>query len=240
MNNLQTNLLERFHQIYKKDEHKRLLDFVRTARLPIVIFAICMLVGLYFSYKSITLIAAFSQNSRVPTSYPKEIPTPLKDEPIYIDLSGSVSKPQTYSVSKGTRLFKLIEIAGGLSPEADRSYIQRNYNFSVILNDQQKIHIPSIYEVRDGYFTEKRRLVSLDIASSPDRVMDANDSTSDSASRISLNSANLETLKSLPGVGDVTAQRIIAGRPFDAVSNILDRGIVKKSVYDDIVNMLEL
>ncbi len=239
MNNPQTNLLERFRQIYEKDEYNRLLKFIHNARVPIIILSICILLALFFGYKSILLVSAFADNKSSPAGITRNPPVPTATRRIYVDLSGAVTKPQTYSVPEGTRLFELVEKAGGLSPEADRSFVQRNYNFSVILSDQQKVHIPSVYEVRDGFFTEKRRLITLDDANSPNRFGDEK-SASDGISRISLNNANLEGLKSLPGVGDVTAQRIIAGRPFESISDILDRGIVKKSVYDDIVSMLEL
>jgi competence protein ComEA len=150
---------------------------------------------------------------------------------------GHVWKPQTYEVEQGTRVFQLIERAGGLSPEADRPYIQRNYNFSVLLSDQQKIHIPSVYEVRDGYFTEKRKLVMLDTVS-PDTT--DQQGVAESSSLISINSDTMESLKSLPGVGDVTAQRIIAARPYGQVRDLVDRGIIKQSLYDKIVNNLDL
>ena len=240
MSTTENNLLEKFRQIYEKQEHKRLISFAHEARIPLLIFAICIVVGVYFSYRSIILVTAsenrnFSSDQPAPLSPKTETSGPK--EKIYVDLSGAVMSPQTYEVEQGTRLFSLIEKAGGLSPEADKSYIQRNYNFSVILTDQQKIHMPSVYEVRDGYFTEKRKLVSLDVTTThADKSAVSNTDTS----LISLNESSLETLKILSGVGDVTAQRIIAGRPYTQVQDLLDRGIIKQSLYDDIVNYLEL
>lgn len=240
MSTVETNLLDRFRQIYEKQEHKRLAVFVKEARIPLLILTVCMAVGLYFSYRSIMLVVASEEK---PVNYAPSDETLTRTQTtnpkmkIYVDLSGAVEKPQTYEIDQGTRLFQLIEQAGGLSAEADRPYIQRNYNFSVILQDQQKVHIPSVYEVRDGFFTEKRRLVTLDanVASVGDPV----DRTVDSL-LISLNNSPLEVLKTLSGVGDVTAQRIIAGRPYDQIQDVLDRGIIKQSLYDKIVTRLEL
>jgi DNA uptake protein ComE-like DNA-binding protein len=240
MSTTEGNLLEKFQQIYEKQEHKRLVSFAREARIPLLIFAICMAAGVYFFYRSIILvIASDNQNPNLSQSIspaPNEL-LKKSTKKIYIDLSGAVIRAQTYEVDQGTRLFRLIELAGGLSPEADKSYIQRNYNFSVILTDQQKIHIPSVYEVRDGYFTEKRRLVNLD-TSTPRAEQSASSNTDESL--ISINDSSLETLKILVGVGDVTAQRIIAGRPYTQVRDLLDRGIIKQSLYDNIVNNIEL
>ena len=105
------------------------------------------------------------------------------------------------------------------------------------MTDQQKIHMPSVFEVRDGYFTEKRRLINLDI--STPHAEESSPSNTD-MSLISINNSSLETLKILAGVGDVTAQRIIAGRPYMQIKDLLDRGIIKQSLYDDIVNNIEL
>ncbi|MBP6993818.1 SLBB domain-containing protein [Candidatus Woesebacteria bacterium] len=240
MSTVETNLLDKFRLIYEKQEHKRFISFVREARVPLLIFAICMAVGIYFSYQSILLVMASGKNTAdyIPPDEKKtraeEVSPKAK---IYVDLSGSVEKPQTYEVDQGTRLFRLIEMAGGLSAQADKPYIQRNYNFSVILQDQQKVHIPSVYEVRDGYFTEKHRLVTLDMNTTS--IGKPVDQASD-GSLISLNESSLEVLKSLSGVGDVTAQRIIAGRPYDQVQDVVDREIIKQSLYDKIVNRLEL
>jgi competence protein ComEA len=233
------SILERFRQVYEKQEHKRLLSFVREARTPLLLFAICMMIGIYFCYRSIILVTASIQKEtelKKPAAQ-SDISSSTQKVKWYVDLSGAVMKPQTYEVEQGTRVFQLIERAGGLSPEADRPYIQRNYNFSVLLSDQQKIHIPSVYEVRDGYFTEKRKLVMLDTVS-PDTT--DQQGVAESSSLISINSDTMESLKSLPGVGDVTAQRIIAARPYGQVRDLVDRGIIKQSLYDKIVNNLDL
>jgi competence protein ComEA len=133
------SILERFRQVYEKQEHKRLLSFVREARTPLLLFAICMMIGIYFCYRSIILVTASIQKEtelKKPAAQ-SDISSSTQKVKWYVDLSGAVMKPQTYEVEQGTRVFQLIERAGGLSPEADRPYIQRNYNFSVLLSDQQ-------------------------------------------------------------------------------------------------------
>lgn len=49
--------------------------------------------------------------------------------------------------------------------------------------------------------------------------------------KVNLNAASTEELVALPGVGEVTAAKIIAGRPYKAVSDLADRKIVNKSTY---------
>jgi DNA uptake protein ComE-like DNA-binding protein len=48
---------------------------------------------------------------------------------------------------------------------------------------------------------------------------------------IDINSASKEDLMKVPGIGDATAEKIVAGRPFKAKSELLSKGIVTKAQY---------
>ena len=51
---------------------------------------------------------------------------------------------------------------------------------------------------------------------------------------IDINSAGPDELDSLPGIGPVMAQKIIAGRPYRAKTDLLNRKIIPQSAYDKI------
>lgn len=55
---------------------------------------------------------------------------------------------------------------------------------------------------------------------------------------LDINSASASQLKSLPGIGDVYAQKIIAGRPYANKSQLKSRGIVPAGVYSKISGMI--
>ena len=51
------------------------------------------------------------------------------------------------------------------------------------------------------------------------------------ATTVDINSATLDELKALPGVGDVYAQKIIDGRPYKGRNELVDKKILTEAVY---------
>lgn len=49
--------------------------------------------------------------------------------------------------------------------------------------------------------------------------------------KLDLNSASKEDLMKLPGVGDATAEKIIAARPFKTKAELTSKGVVTKKEY---------
>jgi competence protein ComEA len=99
---------------------------------------------------------------------------------IMVHITGAVVKPGVVSLKADARLVEAIEKVGGLTENADVNSL----NLARKLQDEEKIHVPAVGEV---------------------------DQTSNSitSQQININTASLEELKNLPGVGDVIAQGII-------------------------------
>ena len=112
---------------------------------------------------------------------------------IFVDIGGAVKKPGVYQVSDDTRLFQVIEMAGGLTENADADHVNR----ASFVEDGQKIIIP----VKGSEISND----SVPASEYTDPQVQDND-------LININTASADELKTLTGVGDVTAEKIIEYR----------------------------
>lgn len=152
----------------------------------------------------------------------KKPQTQTVSSPIAVDVSGAVQKPGVYKVAYGTRLKTVLDLAGGLSIGADQKFFERNFNRARILSDQEKIYIPFQSEIQQGVYTNN--------TTSPDPQNQ----------KINVNTATQAELEALPGVGEVTAEKIIENRPYSSVEELLEKKIVKKNVYEEIKELVTI
>ena len=119
-----------------------------------------------------------------------------------------------YKLESEARVNDALVVAGGLASGADRDWVSKNLNLAMKLVDGQKLYIPEVGEKGEsGRLTEgKDRPLSL----------------------ININSASVSRLDTLWGVGEATAKKIIGGRPYGSVEELLTKKIVKTNVYEAI------
>jgi competence protein ComEA len=106
----------------------------------------------------------------------------------------------------------------------------------MILNDQDKIYVPSINEVVSGVYLENNKLVSAYTQGTTQSKQSASEPTG----KISINTASQALLETLKGVGNITASRIIAGRPYKTIDELVDKDILKSALFDSIKDQLDL
>lgn len=141
---------------------------------------------------------------------------------IFVDVSGEVRKPGVYELDPGSRIKDALDKADGLTFSADKEYISKTLNLAQKLTDGAKIYIPGL--------GEEAPIVS-------------NSSLGNQGSQtglISINSGSQSELESLPGIGPVTAQKIINLRPYSSINELLDKKAVGKSVFEKIKDLVSL
>ena len=132
------------------------------------------------------------------------LPTAVPAAELKVYVSGAIRNPGVYAAEEGDRLDQLIEAAGGPNEDADLAVV----NLAVRVKDEDHWYIPRVGEAPQASVAQATR----------------------PSGKIDLNSATLDELESLPGIGEVKAQAIIryreANGPFPSVEDLLDvRGI---------------
>jgi len=162
-----------------------------------------------------------------------ETRTITKKQTITIDVSGAVKNPFVYTFDSNARIIDAIQKAGGFTEDADVSFVKRSVNYARIMNDQEKIYIPFLADTINGYILENKRVIDY---TQPNSVS----VQSTDASRMNINSASVLELDQLPGVGPVISEAIFNGRPYTSPEDLVQKSIIKQSVYDKIKGLISV
>ncbi len=126
---------------------------------------------------------------------------------IYVQVAGAVRRPGVYQVPSEARAFQAVLQAGGFSEEADQQAVP----LAARLSDGCRLYVPRIGEAIAG------PALSADPSG-------GGSSNTPASGPVLLNSATLEQLDSLPGIGPALAQQIVSYReahgPFTAIDQL--------------------
>ena len=140
---------------------------------------------------------------------------------IVVEVKGEVTRPDVYELEEGSIVKELIDMAGGLTKEADISRINRakklqNHELVVIGNINDKENMNMIEESSEAEYD----------------------------GLININSANLEELKKISWVGDVKAQSIIEYREknggFKSIDEIKNIDGIGEKTFEKIKDKITL
>lgn len=129
-------------------------------------------------------------------------------EQIVVDIGGAVASPGVYTVGSETRLYEVIELAGGLLSSADTDSINR----AEYVEDGQKITIP-VRPSNQSSVQDENAAASED----PEEEITQPDQDSVSTGQVqsglvNINYASREELMTLSGIGEAKADKIIEYR----------------------------
>lgn len=126
-----------------------------------------------------------------------------------VDIKGEITNPGIYSMPISSRVIDVIEKAGGLTSNANTTVI----NLSKKISDEMVIIIYSNDQVANFTKTKEQEKVIQAQCIKPSEESLKNDacisSETTSPGKISINSASLEQLQTLSGIGESKARDII-------------------------------
>ena len=153
-------------------------------------------------------------------SQPVTLPLPPTPLPLRVHVTGAVETPGVYDLPPGSIAADAIEAAGGTSASADVG----NLNLARVLRDGDQVNVPEVPPTRDPRVTSEPAAPAA------------------TGERLNVNTATLEQLQALPGIGPALAQRILdyrtANGPFatvDALLNVSGIGPAKLDAIRELV-----
>jgi competence protein ComEA len=155
---------------------------------------------------------------------------------ISIDIEGAVGRPGIISIPAGSRVEDVLQSAGGLLRSADLEYVSKNLNRAMKVADGMKFYIPYQQETSHNISTANSETIT---SHNIDEVSKQADGMSQNI-RVSINMASKDQLESLPGVGPVTAQKIIDNRPYGTPQELVTKKAVGSAVYQKIQSFIDL
>ncbi|HEX2697764.1 MAG TPA: ComEA family DNA-binding protein, partial [Anaerolineales bacterium] len=153
--------------------------------------------------------------SRLPSGKPVELEPAPTNPPLEVHVIGAVVRPGVYSFPEGSRVQDAVTAAGGLLTEADPNAI----NLAARLEDGQQLDVP----YQNGAGPVSKSSGPFSVISTPSDQSSSDETTTD---QVDINTATLEELETLPGIGPTLAQRIIDYRnqngPFQQIEDIMN------------------
>lgn len=152
-------------------------------------------------------------------------PQPTTTVQVYVHVEGAVAEPGVYRLAGDARIFEAIDAAGGAAEEADLGAL----NLAAKVADGQKLVVPARVPAAEA------------VAGVPAQTPAPPAGSASSSARINVNTASQRILETLPGIGPVTAMRIIQYRqtngPFARIEQLRSAG-VNASTYERIKDLV--
>lgn len=169
------------------------------------------------------LVLYFSQPQRSASVVIRPPPTP---PPLMIAVDGCVHSPGVYALPRNSRVQDAVQAAGGYTSLADRQAV----NLAALLEDGDHLLIPA-----RGRSGTSGPVVQQDVPLAP--------TAPPPIFPLNLNTASQEELEALPGIGPVTAEKIIRYReehPFTRVEEIQKVPGIGPATFENLRELIQV
>lgn len=140
---------------------------------------------------------------------------------VTVDIEGAVAKPGLYQLPTGSRVEDAIILAGNVTSDIDAFQFSQTINRATKLVDGAKLYIP-----------KKGENINNNIV--------RHDTSSSSIPLVNINTASQSELESLPGIGPVTAQKIISNRPYQTLEELVAKKPMNQTLFTKLKDRLSL
>jgi competence protein ComEA len=202
------------------------LSVAWTAAAIVLVVAAVAVVGFLLLSAPHSTVALPDNGSFAPVSSTGagDAPGPVGPSGPVVEVSGAVVHPGVYHLASGARVADAIGAAGGYSPRVDAGRADRELDLARVVTDGEEIRIPSRDDPSPGQGTGGGSAAG---GGGPGGAT--------TSGPIDLNTATEAQLDSLPGIGPVSAAKIIASRqahPFRAVADLTTRKLVGPATFE--------
>lgn len=201
------------------------MEFIRKYKDKLIIFVIIILIalnGYIYKVKSNNLYdnqKVASQETEEKENFANEDAN--DDSEIMIHITGCINNPGVIEVNKGSRLKDVVDQCGGLKEEADIN----NINLAMKVEDEMKIHIPSIEESKQNNNIESSNIIE------------------NNNNKVNLNNASKEELMTLPGIGESKSEKIIQyreGNRFKSIEDIKNVDGIGEKTFESFKDLIDV
>lgn len=136
---------------------------------------------------------------------------------LVVDIEGGVNLPGIHRLAAGSRVADALAAAGGYADGADLAAAARSLNLAAAVVDGQQIYVPVVGETPGS------------------------GGNGGGDGLVNLNRASQSELEALPGIGPVTAERIIAARterPFATLDELVTREVLTARQLEQIADLV--
>ncbi|KQL58034.1 MULTISPECIES: helix-hairpin-helix domain-containing protein [Bacillaceae] len=204
---------------------KSLLHYVKQQYLPIVIIVGVVMMLIFFLFNRSDTIAngedAFETDPFKTMDLEDEL---IDDVPLVlmVDVKGAVKLPGVYTFTEGDRIDDAIKRAGGFTEDAEEIHV----NLALKLLDEQVIYVPEMGEAPveiEQHWKEEGEGES---------------------EKVNLNTATIEELQGLTGIGPAKAASIVSHReehgPYQTIDDLKNVSGIGEKSFDSLKDFIEV